>query len=981
MFTKPIRIFTVKLFLSVLILFFLTPTVIKYRKDSEQNGFSLQSLPNSVQVEKVWAQSIESPLKWPHEKSDLQPDPAVVFKKLPNGFRFVLMKNKEPKDRVSMHLDIQAGSMHESDRQQGLAHFLEHMLFNGSTHFKPGELVKYFQRIGMQFGPDANAHTGFYETVYDVLLPTGSKESLSGGLLVMADYAEGALLLQSEIVRERRIVLAEKRDRDSASYRTFVSTLKFEFPDARVSKRLPIGKDLMIQAADRKRLKNFYDSWYRPNNMILVLVGDFDLKTAALLIEEKFSGLSHRAPELPQPDIGKISHMGEKVFYHFEKEIGKTTVSIETMKKIAKRPDTLFFRRKSFLRKIGDQIVQNRLSALLGKPETPFTSASIGSGTFLQQIEYAEISAQCSAQKWKKSLQLIEQTLRQAVTYGFTLSELERVKMDFMAELDAAVKKATTRNSRALARNIIRHLNNDRVFRSPEQERLFFVPMIKSLTLREVHKAFKKTWQADHRLTLVTGNAVLGDDKTKPEKTLWIALNESKNVKISKPSETKEVSFPYLPEPKEKGEIWSQKTIPDLGILEVTFKNGVRLNLKKTDFAANEIRLKAIFGPGKSAEPENKPGLALFSEAVINESGLGRLERDEIERALAGKNTAISFRTDEDTFFFSGKTVSQEVLLMFQLLYAHIVDPGFREDAHRLVTERFRQRYLSLARSIDGSMRLHGKRFLAGGDSRFGLPSYDLFKTLTLDQVRSWMEPYFGNAPDEVSVVGDFDVEAVREIASKYLGSLPAMQHVSGVDRSKNLTFPENQSFQISVSTQIPKSLVVIAYPSEDLWDIQRTRRLNVLADVVSERLRVKIREKLGASYSPFAFNRSSRVYTGYGVFHIYIHVDPKKADMVVTEVNKLISDLVRSGVTEEEMKRSLDPTLTSIKDMRRRNGYWLNTVLSGSKNHPVQHNWSRTIMKDYASIKVDELDKIAKKYLNNEKAAIIIVKPTIDSD
>jgi len=231
----------------------------------------------------------------------------------------------------------------------------------------------------------------------------------------------------------------------------------------------------------------------------------------------------------------------------------------------------------------------------------------------------------------------------------------------------------------------------------------------------------------------------------------------------------------------------------------------------------------------------------------------------------------------------------------------------------------------------------------------------------------------------EPDPVGDF--EAVREIASKYLGSLPLIQHVGTVDRSKILTFPEHQSFQISVSTQIPKSLVVIAYPSEDLWDIQRTRRLNVLADVVSERLRVKIREKLGASYSPFAFNRSSRAYPGYGVFHIYIHVDPQKADMVVVEVNKLTSNLVRSGVTEEEMKRALDPTLTSIKDMRRRNGYWLSTVLSGSRNHPVQYNWSRTIMKDYASIKVDELDRIAKKYLNNKKAVTIIVKPAINSD
>ena len=162
---------------------------------------------------------------WPHEKSDLEPDPALLFGRLENGFRYVLMHNRNPENRVSMHLNVQAGSMQETDEQQGLAHYLEHMLFNGSEHFAPGELVKYFQSIGMQFGADANAHTGFFETVYDIFLPAGDRENLEKGLLVMRDYAGGALLLQEEVDRERKIILSEKRSRDSAAYRTFVATL------------------------------------------------------------------------------------------------------------------------------------------------------------------------------------------------------------------------------------------------------------------------------------------------------------------------------------------------------------------------------------------------------------------------------------------------------------------------------------------------------------------------------------------------------------------------------------------------------------------------------------------------------------------------------------------------------------------------------------------------------------------------------------
>jgi len=265
---------------------------------------------------------------WPHEKSDLDPDPALVFGKLPNGFRYVLMENHEPKARVSMHLNIQAGSMNESDHEQGLAHFLEHMMFNGSTHFKPGELVKYFQNIGMQFGPDANAHTGFYETVYDVLLPEGDRENLKKGLVVLKDYAQGAFLLQSEIDKEKKVVLAEKRTRDSASYRTFVSTLKFELLDTSIPERLPIGKENIIKNSDRSLLKKFYDTWYRPENMVIVMTGDFDTGTAAKLIKKNFSSISARAQRKPDADIAEINHKGIKPFYQFETEAGNTTVSI-----------------------------------------------------------------------------------------------------------------------------------------------------------------------------------------------------------------------------------------------------------------------------------------------------------------------------------------------------------------------------------------------------------------------------------------------------------------------------------------------------------------------------------------------------------------------------------------------------------------------------------------------------------------------------
>jgi len=203
---------------------------------------------------------------WPHEKSDLAPDPALIFGRLDNGFRYVLLKNQEPKGRVGIYLDIQAGSLYETEEQRGIAHFLEHMVFNGSTHFPAGSLVDYFQSIGMSFGGDTNAHTGFDETVYHLLLPEASREEVDKGLLVISDYARGALLSEAEIERERGVILSEKRARDSVEYRTHEAGLAFTMRGTRIPERMPIGIPGTLEKADHGIMKAYYDAWYRPEN-------------------------------------------------------------------------------------------------------------------------------------------------------------------------------------------------------------------------------------------------------------------------------------------------------------------------------------------------------------------------------------------------------------------------------------------------------------------------------------------------------------------------------------------------------------------------------------------------------------------------------------------------------------------------------------------------------------------------------------------
>lgn len=916
----------------------------------------------------------DNPPKWPHEASELLPDPDITYGRLPNGFGYVLMENREPKNRVSMHLIVQAGSLHERNDERGLAHFLEHLVFCGSENFKPGELVKYFQSIGMQFGGDANAHTSFDETVYDIVLPKGGKKDLDKGLLVLHDYAAGALLLPEEIDRERNVVLAEKRTRDSASYRTFIAALKFEFAHSRISKRIPIGIEKVLKHAGKDRLKRYYDTWYRPDNMMVVIVGDFDTAVAEKLIRDRFAGMAPRAAAQPEPDIGKVNHPQQQAFYHYEKEAGNTTVKMEMIRKVPKVHDSLFYQTMMLKRLFADYIIQDRLDSLLNKQETPFTTARIASGRYLEEIEYAEISAECRPDDWKNTLQLIEKTVRSALMYGVTPVELDIVKKKFYADLEKNVRGAKTRNSQELAGRIIWHINNDRVLQSPQQEKEIFEPIIRAMSVADINTAFKENWGGDNPLFLVTGNAFIPGNT--PSMTIVKAVTESRKDTVSPQNTKKVVPFPYLALPQTTGKISDKRMVPEVDIIQIDFENRIRLNLKKTDFKDNEVLACVTFGQGKYSEPEEKPGLAELSMHVVNESGLGKLKKNEMEWALAGKNTSFMFKVDEDCFSYQMASVSDELELLFQVIYTLVQDPVFRPDAYRLAMDRFFLHYQELTHTIDGAMVLSGAAFLAGGDSRFGLPAYTRFRTYTIEDIKQWIIPELYEGALEVSVVGDFEVERLLALASTYLGTLSMRNPLQERNDPRKVNHPGNKKLDLAVMTKIPKGRVHISYPTDDFWNIKRNRRLNVLSQIFSEKMRENIREKLGATYSPYAYNLSSRAYRGYGVFNTVVDVDPSASDRVVTEVKNIAQTLKTNGVTEKELHMALDPVLTRINDLVRTNEYWLQSVLKQSREFPQQLDWCRTFLSDHAAITTQEISGLAKKYLDNRHTAVITIIP-----
>jgi zinc protease len=905
---------------------------------------------------------------WPHERTDLTPDPALTFGTLKNGIRYVIMPNREPKGRVSLQLDIQSGSLHETEAQRGLAHFLEHMMFNGTTHYPPGKMVDYFQSIGMAFGPDTNAHTSYGETVYQLMLPDSGQKTLSDGLQLLADYAGGALLLPEEVNKERGVILAEKRERDSAGIRVYKASLEQAFAGTLIARRFVIGEDKVLQTADAALLRQYYERWYRPDNMIVVAVGDAEPALLKELISSHFSPLKARTEEAVCPDLGKVAEDGTEAFYQHEPDLGHTQVSIASVWNEEPEP----FTQAAVMRQIREYaailMMSNRLLRLKNQKDSPFADTNFYSYKMARRFGITWLKARTAAENWREGLKVLNTALRQALRDGFSESELKRAKSEILTLLREQVQSAASRKSDDLAAAIIGNLNEEEVTLSPEQEMAMLSPAVEKMTLAEAEAAFRSLWH-ERRLVKIAGTADLQGETQPPEAAVLAAFQTAEAADLKPWEKEKESVFPYLPPPAAEAAVTQRITYGKIGAERCLFSNGLVLNLKKTNFEPNNIQIAAAFGSGELSQP--KPGLALLAQMLLPESGLGGLDQDQLREALAPYASRVHFMVADDSFQFRGEGLKSETELLFQLLRSHLDDPAFREEAFARVIRKVEQMYAQLGSSVEGAMNLKGEQFLAGGNPRYGMVPLEELKKLTLADVQGWLAPVLKNEGLEISVVGDFDPEQVIRLTGRYFGGRRGK--LADQPKGGQIVFPSGKKLNLEVATDSDKAQITVAWPTDDFWDIARTRRLNVLAAVLDDRLRKQIREDLGAAYSPYVYNHSSTVDPGYGVLRSVLVAAPSQAAMLAGKLKQVGAQLAKGKVSEEELRRALEPNLTLIRDLVRTNRYWLDSVLVGSTRHPQRLEWPERIQQDYASVKREEIAALAAKYLLADRAAEVI--------
>lgn len=914
-------------------------------------------------------------LPFPQEQSDLKQDPAAHYGKLPNGLRYVVMPNHEPKGRASLRLLVLAGSLHESDDQRGLAHFLEHMAFNGSTHYAPGTLVEFFQRMGMSFGGDTNANTGFERTVYLLELPRADDATLTEGLRVFSDYAGGLLLSKDEIDRERGVIMSEKRASDSVGFRTFVAQFEAMLGNSLLSKRIPIGAPEVITQAERDRFTDFWNTWYRPEKMAIVIAGDF-IDTAAVekMVTSAFSRLASRAPARPDPSLGKLDKFeGVRPFFHAEPEAPSTSISFTSFTPYARERDTAARQIKRLPRALALAIINRRFSILAKKEDAPFISAGASVEEQFDFLRDASVEVTCKPEQWMEALAVGEQELRRALEHGFTPAELKEAAANITNQLEQAAKSANTRHSNAIADSIVQHLISGEVVTTPAADLALLKPALDKITPADCLAALRSDFGAKGRFVSVTGNVTIPGDATA---AIAAAYESAHAVAVTAPDASEKDAWSYT-DFGPPGEIAHREHIDDLGIDLITFKNGVRLNLKKTDFEANRISISARVGNGGITEPRDQRGLAGLAAGTFIAGGLGKHSSDDLRTLLAGRNIGWQFGPEADALRFNGSTTRDDLLLELQLLAAQLTDPGYRPEALRIARKGLEQMYLSFEHTPNGPLSTKVANLLASGDPRFGMPPKEVMMARNLDEVKAWLTPQLKNGALEMGIVGDFDVDAAIAAAAQTVGALPERQEKPTLVELKQLKFPEPPfSKDYVIESEIPKGSLQLYWPSDDGIEARRNRRLNLLSLVLNDRLRAKVREEVGATYSPHAGSNASDTFPHYGYFLASIDVDPPNAAKMSDVVVDLADDLAEHGVTDDELNRARLPLLTLLKESVRENSYWLTAVAARAQEKPEVLEWARTRLGDIESITTSELSDLAKKYLGRDRVSTAIVLP-----
>ena len=925
------------------------------------------SAQSSARAPAHGAAATEAPSSpWAQAASDIPADPAIRFGQLPNGMRYALMHNATPPGQASVRLRIAAGSLMERDDQQGLAHFMEHMAFNGTKNIPENEMLRILERLGLAFGADTNAFTSFDQTAYTLELPNTQDETVETSLHVLREMMSDALMAEADIDSERGVIVGEERTRNSPQLRVLKTQLGLLAPGQRLSQRLPIGDLNVIRTAPRQRFVDFYDAYYRPSRATFIAVGDFDLDKMEAQVRNAFASWTPKAPDGPQPDLGVVAPRQPETSIIVEPGI-QSSIQINWIKTPDLSPDTAEKRANTLRRGLGLAVLNRRLGEISRADNPPFVGAGASYQSLFDSLDYGVLAVAFNPGEWQKALSAAEQESRRLAQYGVTQAELQREITETRTALQNAVATAATRSTPALASGLLNAVNDDKVFNTPQTALDLFEQTVKDLTPEQVDAAVRPVFEGQGPLVLFSSPVPVEGG----EAAVTAALEASRQTPVEARTEQAALEWPYTNFGAPAAPA-TRTEVADLGATLVTFPNGVLLNIKPTKFRDDQILVSASTGIGELGLPADRVTAMSMAPVVMGPGGLGKLSLDELNRALNGHVYSAGVNQTTDAYTFSGATRPEDLQLQMQVLAAYLTDPGLRAAPFEQTKAVFPQLLAQLGATPAGVFQRDVSGLLASGDRRESVPTAQEVAAMSIDELRAGVPAALAHGPIEITVVGDVDVDAVIAAVGSTFGALPARGPApTPPSGSTTRRFPAPTATPVRLTHTGPaeQALAFTAWPTVDqVGDRATARQLGILSDVLQLRLNDEIREKQGLAYSPRAGSTSSDVFAGYGYMSVSAQVPPEALPKLFETVDAITADLRDNPVGEDELNRARRPAVERLRRSMADNSYWL-TQLSEAQSKPASLDQTRSQVATLEAVTAADLQRLAREYLRPDTA------------
>ena len=906
-------------------------------------------------------------------------DDRVRMGQLENGMHYYIQHNEKPEDRVEIRMAVKAGSVLEDEDQKGLAHFVEHMAFNGTENFEKNELIDYLESCGTRFGPDLNAYTSFDETVYMLQARTDDKDMLQTGLLIFEDWAGGLLFDEEEIDKERGVVKSEWRSRLSPNQRMQNKYFPVLYNESQYAQRLPIGDPDIIDNAPYDALKRFYRDWYRPDLMCIVMVGDIDVDEMEQEIITRFSGLTNPASPRERTRFDVPEHEETLVSIASDKETSFTSVRVLIKHPHFEVNDIPTFR-QSILHSLYNRMMNARLDELARSPEPPFSFAFSGYGRDIGDIDRYSSFARTGEGKALEGLKAMLMEIERARRFGFTDSELARQKTELLTNIESAVKEQDKVQSGRLAMKYVYHFLEDNPIPSPQQRFDIYQGLLPTVTLEEIN-ALSSQWLTESNRVIV----ITGPDKEEvpmPNEDQVENILMQVDEAILTPYEDEIVDDVLFDLELEPGLIEHVVYMEDINVYEWELNNGVKIVVKQTDFQNDEVLMRASSEGGHSNYDDSVYPSARFASGIINESGVGNFDAIQLEKKLSGNIVSVGPYIGENYEGFYGDASPKDLEILFQLVHLYFTAPREDADAYQSFIARQENLFENLMSNPSYYFSDYATKLKTNNHPRRGYPTLETLASMDLKEAMRIYRDRFSDASDfTFFFVGNFDLEQLEQYAKTYLATLPTSQREE-TWKDVGVRYQQGVVDKAIKRGKAPKTQVDMTFHGEFDWNPENRYVFNSMLSALRIKLRETMREDKGGVYGVRCSGNASRIPIEQYSITVSFNSDPDRTQELIDAATGVIKQYQEEAFDEEVLQKVRETQIQGRTKSLKENRYWLGQLVSAYNNDTDPQNISlEKLGESQANLTADNLLEAAQRYFNWDNYFKIVMEPEETKD